>query len=185
MLPEDLTRELLGVLYFFVPAYVANIAPVLVRGRFEALAVPMDGGRTLGGVRILGDHKTWRGLVAGMLAGILTYAVQALLYQAGVFRDLALVDYGSTGLAPGVLMGLGAGLGDAVKSFAKRRVGIAPGASWIGFDQLDFIAGSCLAVAPVYAAPVAATLVALPIVFVVSIATTAAGYWLHLKEVWI
>jgi CDP-2,3-bis-(O-geranylgeranyl)-sn-glycerol synthase len=60
MLPEELTPELLGVLYFFLPAYAANMAPVLVRGRFEALAVPMDGGRSLGGVRILGDHKTWR-----------------------------------------------------------------------------------------------------------------------------
>lgn len=185
MLPEDLTRELLGVLYFFLPAYAANIAPVLVRGRFEALAVPMDGGRSLGGVRILGDHKTWRGLVAGIVAGVLTYALQGLLYEAGVLRHLALVDYGSTALVPGALMGLGAGLGDAAKSFAKRRVGIAPGASWIGFDQLDFMAGSYLAVAPVYAAPIAATLLALPIVFVGSIAVTAAGYWLHLKEAWI
>jgi hypothetical protein len=31
---------------------------------------------------------------------------------------------------------------DSVKSFVKRRVGIAPGAPWIPFDQLDFVIGA-------------------------------------------
>ena len=55
-------HQVLQVLYFFLPAYVANMSPVLVRGRFKALALPIDGGRWLWGKRILGDHKTWRGL---------------------------------------------------------------------------------------------------------------------------
>lgn len=135
----DLVRELLVVLYFFVPAYAANMAPVLVRGHFEALAMPIDGGRSIGGIRVLGDHKTWRGLVAGIVVGIATYAGQRVLYDAGVVRYLAPIDYDQTSLALGALMGLGAGLGDAMKSFVKRRVGIEPGASWIVFDQLDFI----------------------------------------------
>ena len=37
--------EIVRTLYFFVPAYVANITPVLVRGRFEGLAKPMLIGR--------------------------------------------------------------------------------------------------------------------------------------------
>ena len=50
---DDLTHEVLRVLYFFLPAYVANMAPVLARGHLEMLALPMDAGRSLGGVRIL------------------------------------------------------------------------------------------------------------------------------------
>ena len=57
-------------------------------------------------------------------------------------RSVALLDYGNCRLWLGVLMGLGTGIGDAVKSFFKRQIGIAPGASWIGFDQLDFFVGS-------------------------------------------
>jgi CDP-2,3-bis-(O-geranylgeranyl)-sn-glycerol synthase len=181
----DLIRALCGVLYFFVPAYAANMAPVLVRDHFEALAVPMDGGLTIGGIRVLGDHKTWRGLLAGVVAGIMVYAAQRALYEAGVFHHLAAIDYATTSVASGALMGLGAGLGDAVKSFLKRRVGIEPGASWIGFDQLDFMVGSYLLVAPLYAAPLLPTLLALPIVFIGSIGITTGAYWLHLKEAWI
>ncbi len=182
---DDLVRQVLEVLYFFVPAYAANMAPVLVHGHFEALALPMDGGRRLGGVRIFGDHKTWRGLLAGIIAGTLVYAAQRALHEMGFFHPLALVDYGTTSFVPGMLMGIGTGMGDAAKSFVKRRVGIAPGESWIGFDQLDFMAGSYLAVAPFYMAPLAATALALPIVFAGSVLVTTVAYWLHLKEAWI
>jgi CDP-2,3-bis-(O-geranylgeranyl)-sn-glycerol synthase len=49
------------------------MSPVLVRRRFSVLAIPIDGGRTLGGKRIFGDHKTWRGLLAGIVVGALAY----------------------------------------------------------------------------------------------------------------
>lgn len=39
----------------------------------------------------------------------------------------------------GLTMGLAAMVGDAVKSFFKRRIGIAPGLPWIPADQLDFV----------------------------------------------
>jgi CDP-2,3-bis-(O-geranylgeranyl)-sn-glycerol synthase len=178
-------RDLLRVLYFFAPAYAANMAPVLARGHFDAIAVPMDGGRTIGGIRVLGDHKTWRGLLAGIVVGIVVYAGQRALYDTGLLRHLAAIDYDTMSVVLGALLGLGAGLGDAAKSFAKRRVGIEPGGSWIGFDQLDFMAGSYLLVAPIYAAPLLPTLLALPIVFLGSVAITTAAYWLHLKEAWI
>jgi CDP-2,3-bis-(O-geranylgeranyl)-sn-glycerol synthase len=176
---------LLQTLWFFVPAYAANMAPVLVQGAFPALAVPIDGGRTFRGVRVLGDHKTWRGIIAGVLAGMLVFELQVALYQAGVLHRLALVDYGRLGVLPGFLLGLGTGLGDAAKSFVKRQLGIAPGASWLVFDQLDFMVGSYLLVGLVYVPPLVPTLLALPIVFVGSVATSATGWALGLKEAWI
>lgn len=178
-------HTVLQVLYFFVPAYFANISPVLVGRRFSALAVPIDGGRTLWGKRILGDHKTWRGLLAGIVAGTLVFELQRLTYAAGVVRDLALIDYSAHPLLPGVLLGLGAGVGDTVKSFFKRRIDIAPGASWLVFDQLDFLLGAYVFVSVVYVPPLLPTLVILPIVLVGNIAITIVGYCLGLKETWI
>jgi CDP-2,3-bis-(O-geranylgeranyl)-sn-glycerol synthase len=177
--------EIVRALYFFIPAYLANITPVLVRGHFEALAAPIDGGRSWRGIRILGDHKTWRGLICGVAAATATFALQRALYDAGVGHGLTSVDCGTHVILPGVLMGLGTGVGDAVKSFFKRRVGIVPGATWLGFDQVDFLFGAYVFVAPMCAPPLAAAALCLPVVFLGSIATTVIGYALGLKESWI
>ena len=175
----------LQVLYFFLPAYLANMSPVLIRGRFEALAVPIDGGRSLWGKRILGDHKTWRGLLGGIVAGALVLELQRLVYEAGLAQSLALIDYSAHPLLPGLLMGLGAGTGDAVKSFFKRRINIEPGKSWPVFDQLDFFLGAYLFVSLVYSPPLLLTIASLPIILFGNIASNAIGYWLGFKETWI
>jgi len=174
------------VIYFFLPAYLANMAPVVVVGRFEWLAGPIDGGRTWRGVRIFGDHKTWRGLVAGVVVGMIVFAAQRATYQLGCLHTLALIDYATFDpWLPGFLLGLGTGVGDAVKSFFKRRVGIAPGASWLGFDQLDFMAGAYLFIALIVVPPLGAVLAILPAIFLGSVVTTAIAYVFGLKRAWI
>jgi CDP-2,3-bis-(O-geranylgeranyl)-sn-glycerol synthase len=178
-------HAVLQVLWLFVPAYVANMTPVLVQGRLERLATPIDGGRSFRGERLLGDHKTWRGLLGGVVAGGLVYELQRLVHAAGVAPGLVLIDYPGHPLVPGLLLGLGAGVGDAVKSFFKRRVGIPPGASWPVFDQLDFFFGSWALLALVYAPSPLAVLACLPIVLVGSVAVTTIGWALGLKEAWI
>jgi len=131
-------RAVLQILYFFLPAYLANMSPVLVRPWLRALAVPIDGGMSFRGKRLLGDHKTWRGLLAGTVVGMIAYELQRFASEAGFAGDLVLIDCAAHPLLPGLLMGLGAGVGDSVKSFFKRRLDIEPGASWPIFDQLDF-----------------------------------------------
>ncbi len=114
--------EVLQVLWLFVPAYLANMSPVLAQGWFPRLATPIDGGRSFRGKRLLGDHKTWRGLVAGIVVGLAAYELQRLLHAAGFAPSLALLDYAENPVLPGLLMGLGTGVGDAVKSFFTGRV---------------------------------------------------------------
>ncbi len=177
--------DIIQVLYLFVPAYVANMSPVLVKRRFERFAVPIDGGRCWRGQRILGDHKTWRGLIAGAVTGVAVYEGQRFLYCAGLLRPLALFDYEPWPVIGGLLMGVGALVGDAVKSFFKRRTGIAPGKSWLGFDQVDFYVGAAAMLAPLYAPPLLPFVASLPIVFVGDMATNALGYRLGLKDSWI
>lgn len=180
-----MTHDVLRVLWFLVPAFLANMAPVLARGRLSWMAVPIDAGRTFRGVRILGDHKTWRGLVVGVVAATLAYEAQRLAYGAGLATDLALVDYQAHPVLPGFLLGLGTIVGDAVKSFFKRRAGIAPGASWPVLDQLDFMAGAYAFVAPICTPPLWATLAALPLVLAGGVVVHAIGFLLHLREAWI
>jgi CDP-2,3-bis-(O-geranylgeranyl)-sn-glycerol synthase len=175
---------MLAVLYTFGPAYAADVAPVLAKGFFESLAKPLDGGCTFRGRPIFGSHKTWRGLFIGVAAGIAAYELQVLLYDTGL-RDFALLDYRRHPFLPGFLMGFGAIAGDAIKSFFKRQVGIAPGASWIGFDQLDFFFGASLLLSIVQPLPFLPWLAVLPIVLLCDMAVCVLAYWLGLKEAWI
>lgn len=177
--------HVLGALYFFLPAYAANMAPVLVKGRLVLLDRPLDGGATFRGRRLLGDHKTWRGLVVGIVAGTAAIALQRLLHALGCLDAVSLVDYGRVSPWLGALLGFGALAGDAVKSFAKRQVGIAPGETWLVFDQLDFMCGAYAFGALIYAPPIHLVVATLPIIFLGGVLSTSVGFHLGLKESWI
>jgi CDP-2,3-bis-(O-geranylgeranyl)-sn-glycerol synthase len=98
----------------------ANGTPILLDDLLgPRWAWPLDAGRRLGdGRRLLGRSKTLRGLVVATGAT----AVVAMLL-------------GLT-LLTGALVGLLAMLGDALSSFAKRRLGLEPGDRAIGLDQV-------------------------------------------------
>lgn len=115
-------------LWLFLPAIGANMAPVFAaRYRWlENLNIPLDRGQSLKGKRILGDNKTLRGLVLGVLTGAIIGFLQS---------DLAFF---------GAVMGFGAIAGDAVASFFKRQLTIAPGSSLPVFDQIDFVIGAII-----------------------------------------
>lgn len=125
-------------LWLMLPAYVANMAAVKLGG-----GAPMDFGRVLrDGRRALGPGKTWRGFLLGGLLGLATGgALHALAPLAGgAWTDFAGPAWPLTagGLAFGAL------LGDAAKSFVKRRLGRPQGTRWYGPDQLDFVLGAWL-----------------------------------------
>ena len=130
---RDALIHLLRLAYFMLPAYCANMAPPFVRF-WRGWNPPISR-------RWLGDHKTVVGFLAGVCAGVLATGMQRLLDA-----PIALVDY-RRWLVLGLLFGGGAMLGDALKSFAKRRLRITPGARWIPFDQLDFVLGALILVA--------------------------------------
>ncbi len=130
---------ILEAFYLFIPAFLANMAPVLVRGRIRMLDIPLDFGKNFLGKPILGNNKTFRGLAIGISAAMGATYLQYLMMP---YID-GLVDYSSWGVI-GFLLGLGAIVGDALESFFKRRVGIKPGRPWVPFDQIDFIIGALI-----------------------------------------
>ncbi|MDZ7746521.1 MAG: CDP-2,3-bis-(O-geranylgeranyl)-sn-glycerol synthase [Halobacteriales archaeon] len=163
-----------------LPAYIPNNAAVLFGG-----GPPIDGGRTYGDRRILGDGKTWRGTAAGTLAGIAV--ALALNAVNGSVVGMLGIDLPVFPLAAAIALAFGAMLGDILASLIKRRSGRARGASFPGLDQLDFVATALLlsfALAPAWASDVftlpvvAAIVVATP---VLHLSTNAIAYLLGLK----
>jgi CDP-2,3-bis-(O-geranylgeranyl)-sn-glycerol synthase len=141
---------MLLALWFFVPAGVANVTPIIA-ARLPLLKhfdQPIDGGRSWRGVRLLGDHKTWRGLLSGTAMAVVTLWLQTVLVaHNGWLADItAPVGYNALPvIVLGILFGLGALGGDALESFFKRQIRIKPGHGWFPFDQIDYIVGGAVA----------------------------------------
>ena len=132
-------------LWFFAPAGIANLA-AFGSGKTQSLKkfnFPIDFYVKIRGKRILGDHKTVRGFLAAILFGIVSCFLEVLIYSNSYsIRELIPIDYYTINpIILGALLGFGALIGDALKSFFKRRINIEPGMSWFPFDQIDYIIG--------------------------------------------
>ncbi len=176
-----------------LPAYVANPAAQLTGG-----GTPMDFGRKAqDGERLLGDGKTWRGLLGGVLGALLIGGLQVAA-AAAVDNPEVLPTFDPGGGAAGpasflvvFVLGAGALLGDALKSLAKRRLRLPRGASLPLADQYDFVLGAwvlTLAFVPRWFEanlPLEAILVILLITFFLHRGVSAIGYRMGLKaEPW-
>lgn len=87
----------------------------LLRGRWAA---PLDFGFSIGGERVFGSHKTWRGLISAAVACTAGGLAFGLPWWVGcLFGVLSL-------------------LGDAASSCIKRRLHQPPGTDMLLLDQL-------------------------------------------------
>ncbi|MFC6873591.1 CDP-2,3-bis-(O-geranylgeranyl)-sn-glycerol synthase [Halobellus marinus] len=174
--------DLVAVAFWvMLPAYVPNNIAVLAGG-----GAPIDGGRTMGGRRLLGDGKTWRGTAVGTLGGVAL--AQLLNYVEPVVADAIGAPVPAFPLAAAVGLALGAMLGDIGASFVKRRTGRKRGAAFPVVDQLDFVVGA-LACAGLLAPGWFLATFTLPVVAVVvvltpvlHVATNGIAYVLGLKD---
>jgi CDP-2,3-bis-(O-geranylgeranyl)-sn-glycerol synthase len=163
-----------------LPAYVPNPVAALFGG-----GTPIDLQKNFSdGNRIFGDGKTYRGLITGVLAGVITGCILIWLY--GQFPSASLPEHT---LLSVTLLATGALLGDLVKSFFKRRYGKERGTKWPIADQYDLVAGAFLLLLIFDPAWLFAT-VTLPVFLVILIitpvlhrATNIVGYILKVKEV--
>ena len=178
-------NDLLTAIWFLLPAAAANAAPVIA-AKIPALKrfdMPIDGGRTFRGHDIFGPHKTWRGIISGIIiATILLYVQQQLVIHTG-FMSFISIDYAAL---PVLLLGpafaLGALGGDLLESFAKRRVGISSGKSWFFFDQIDYVIGAIIASLFFVTLPLAHYLWMLLFWFIVHIVVSYIGFKVGLKD---
>jgi len=150
---SPIVTEILGAFWFFLPCGVANMMPVfaMFTPGLKKLNYPLDCYKTFKGIRIFGDHKSWRGLISGIIGGLITVALQAHFYNTSDFvKQISWLNYSNVNLILlGTLAGAGALLGDAIKSFFKRRTNLKPGAPWFPFDQIDYILGGIVFMLPI------------------------------------
>jgi len=120
-------------IWLMLPSYISNSMAVVFGG-----GTPMDLGMKLpDGKRVLGEGKTLRGLIGGTACGIAAGLLQ--IYVAFIFG----IPFVPT-ITAIFTLSFGALLGDIVKSFFKRRLGMVRGAELPLIDQLDFVAGAWL-----------------------------------------
>ncbi len=157
----DWIALLLFSLLFIVPGYISNAGMVILGG-----GKPIDGGKNWrDGKRILGDHKTWKGLIFGPLiigipisiflfflfqvfwSNILEIQVEgAELGHYVIYSDIYYYEYYFIGGTMGflsiiiriALCSYGAAIGDLIGSFLKRRFNFDSGEPFWVIDQLDF-----------------------------------------------
>jgi CDP-2,3-bis-(O-geranylgeranyl)-sn-glycerol synthase len=144
-------------------------APILVAGLVHvavitldlapALARPIDAGRRWRGRPVLGRNKTWRGFVVMPAATAITISAQQTLATRS--RHLAALAPLRRGAPPawvvGAICGAAYVVAELPNSFAKRRLGIAPGmsaprarAAQYVVDQLDSVVGCAIAIRMLY-----------------------------------
>jgi CDP-2,3-bis-(O-geranylgeranyl)-sn-glycerol synthase len=165
------------IFWFFLPAGVANMAPMLA-SRLPLLRhwnTPLDFGLVWHGQRVFGENKTWRGLIFGtlvaVLVGLIQYRFIAFLPESTLF---IVITAGA--------MGFGALVGDAVASFFKRQSKIPPGHSWIPFDQTDYIIGGLIFVYPFVQPSFSVIIMTLLLYFGLHIAVSYLGYLIGFKK---
>lgn len=173
----DIVRTVIVGVWAILPAYAPNSIAVVVGG-----GVPIDGGRRFRGARLLGDGKTWRGFVGGVLGGFVVASVMAAV------RPVLTPWLPPFPFVVRVALPFGAMFGDLAGSFLKRRTGRERGAAFPGVDQYGFVVGALglsLLVAPVWTVgtftpPVFGVVVVLtPLVH---LGTNAGAYVLGLKH---
>jgi CDP-2,3-bis-(O-geranylgeranyl)-sn-glycerol synthase len=123
----EITQLIIDALKFILPAYCANAIPVIAGGGY-----PIDFGRNFfDGKPIFGKNKTFKGFFSGLVVGT----------AVGILENAFFPEYS---IFFGLLLSLGALLGDLAGAFTKRRLGLAPGDMLPVIDQVDFIIGAIL-----------------------------------------
>ena len=120
------------VLLIMSPAYLANTIAVLTGGKY-----PIDQGKLHSdGNRILGDGKTWSGLIGGTIGGMIVgYGLIVFIHE---------YIWESLNLSILFLLSFGALFGDMTASFYKRRQNLQRGDKFPLLDMYDFIFMSLL-----------------------------------------
>jgi len=163
---------ILKCIYFMLPAYLANMAPVIVKKSFKKLAIPVN-------TNIFGKNKTYRGLIFGILFAIIIAFIQYLVYPQ--LKDLSFLDY-SNWFKIGFLMGFGAVFGDIIESLVKRRLKYKPGQPFVPLDQLDFVLGSLLFISLIFIPTIKMIITIIIVSFILHVLVNHSAYYLKIRN---
>ena len=171
---------ILQCIYLMLPAYFANMAPIIVKNAFNNLKIPIDFNKKINNKPIFGKNKTFRGLIFGIIFAVITAFIQFLLYRNNIFANIS-IDY-SNWMLIGFLMGFGAIFGDLIESFVKRRINYKPGKSFVPFDQLDFVVGALIFIYPIIMLSLNKIIIILLLSFVLHITVNHLAFYTGMRK---
>jgi CDP-2,3-bis-(O-geranylgeranyl)-sn-glycerol synthase len=172
----DLLTDFGWNVYLFLPAFVANAAPVIAKN--------IPGLHTWNDPILpntFGKNKTMRGFAVGFVAAVLT-----ALLQFAIDPAVQIVFYFSLGhaLSIGALLGLGALGGDLIESAIKRELGYKPGEALPIIDGIDYIIGAIVALSLLYLPSWPAIIFLIVFAPIASLVANMISYWMGWKERW-
>jgi CDP-2,3-bis-(O-geranylgeranyl)-sn-glycerol synthase len=175
--------------WYILPAYVANGFAVF--SKFVRNRHPIDGGRLFrDGRPVLGNGKSWEGFIVGVISGVCVGGLQFLaapllldVIEQHLILPTELYPIVLVSLLQGVLVALGALIGDLVGSFTKRRLNISRGNSAPVLDQLDFLVVAILFGMLAYPLPLIFIVFLLLVTPFIHLLANIIGYLLRLKQV--
>lgn len=169
-----MTELAIKVFWLFLPAGLANMAPILVRKHIPFLGFPIY-------EKLFGKNKTWRGLLSGTVVAIIAVYIQRLVYP--MTQNIALLDYEHINIIVlGIILGAGALIGDIIESFIKRQLKIAPGESLPVLDQTDWIVGVLILSGFFYQWPLNVWITAIILFGLLHAVTSLTGYALGIRK---
>lgn len=127
-----------------------------------------------------GKSKTYRGFIFGISAAFIINLIPFGFGFYDIHKSAALIIFFWTTFT----LSAGALLGDLVKSFFKRRMGIQSGRPWPPFDQLDYVIGALLFSYVINPQPLEVIIVLVFLSPLFSLLANITAYFLKLKKVW-
>jgi CDP-2,3-bis-(O-geranylgeranyl)-sn-glycerol synthase len=175
----------ISCLYFFLPAYFANMTPPITKklGVLNFLAKPIDFDKKFLGKPIFGSHKTWRGAILAFFVGFLTTLFQRFLFNFDFFKKISILDYSKINIYLfATLISFGQVFGDLFFAFIKRRIGLKPGAPFLPFDQTNYVIGAAVLLEPIYQLGISVWTVLFVLTFFLHIIVNRLGYYLKIHQ---
>jgi len=181
------------LLFFGSPLFLAALGHgiCLKYDLLRFLKKPLDFRLAFRGKRLLGDNKTWRGLVIQIIFCTLGGGIQGWLQERGFIPHwLPFLDYTRLGLLIGFLLGLGMTLGELPNSFLKRQFDIPPGQRTSGIwgalffvlDQVDLAIGVWFFFFFLVKPPVLLVIWSLVLTLVLHLSVSSFGYILRMRK---
>ncbi len=168
-------------LWLILPAGMANMTPPIAAVWWPKWNWPLDNYLKFKNKRILGDHKTIRGLVAGTLIGSITFVIQKY-WLHNYCQNVEIINYNNLPFYSGFLMSFGALGGDAIKSFFKRQMEIPSGKPWFPWDQIDWVIGMIISLMIVMKITVFDMGILLIIGLGLHMLTKVIGFWIKVNK---
>lgn len=165
----------LNIIWLLIPAAVANAMPVIA-ARYKWLPTfnkPIDAHMHWRSQRLLGDHKTVRGFIIGIIFGSTVAIIQHQIVPFQISISPLLFGAVTSFCALG---------GDAMKSLLKRQLAIMPGHSWRPWDQIDYVVGALLGVYAFTSITLFQIVFAVLFFGLLSFCTSAIGYKVRVKK---